>query len=333
MPDAPKKSAKKVGGLKTWQWAAAGVGTYGIYYFYKKHQSNVAAATGAVDPTGTSGAGTSTGTSGIDTGGTGTSTSASGGSIDPSTGQTWASEGINPITGLPLSTVSSTSGTTQATSATLSSFQQAFTSALRTDFSAADAQSIYNDLISGNAMGARQSRIAQGIIANLETQGLVPAGFVPIIHTQSAAAGTTTQAHTPTAAPSPPVAPVAPPPPALKTPPAKTPPAKTPPAKTPPAKTPPVTFLSGVLPQGFKNANSLVAFPPAKTPPVKTPPAKTPPAKTPPVTFLSGVLPRGLNNANPPAKKPPAKTPPAKKPAPKFFRRPLNYGRTAYEQP
>jgi len=193
MPDAPKKSAKKVGGLKTWQWAAAGVGTYGIYYLYKKHQSNVAAATGAVDATGTSGAGTST--------------SASVGSIDPSTGQTWASEGINPITGLPLSTVTSTSGTTQATSATLSSFQKAFTLALRTDFSAADAQRIYNDLLSGNAMGARQARIAQGIIANLETQGLVPAGFVPIIHTQSAAAGTTTQAHTPTAAPSRPVAP------------------------------------------------------------------------------------------------------------------------------
>jgi len=204
MPDAPKKSAKKIGGLKTWQWTAAGVGTYGIYYLYKKHQSNVAAATGAVDATGTSGAGTST--------------SSSVGSIDPSTGQTWASEGINPITGLPLSTVTSTSGTTQATSATLSSFQKAFTLGLRTDFSAADAQRIYNDLLSGNAMGARQARIAQGIIANLETQGLVPAGFVPIIHTQSAAAGTTTQAHTPTAAPSRPAAPPAPKTPAPKTP-------------------------------------------------------------------------------------------------------------------
>ena len=189
MADAPKKSGKKVAGLKTWQWAAAGVGTYGIYYLYKKHQANVAAATVAVDATGTSGAGTST--------------SASVGSIDPSTGQTWASEGINPITGLPLSTVTSTSGTTRATSATLSSFEKAFTLALRADFSATDAQRIYNDLLSGNAMGARQARIAQGIIANLETQGLVPAGFVPIIHTQSAAAGATTQAHTPSATPAP----------------------------------------------------------------------------------------------------------------------------------
>jgi hypothetical protein len=196
MADAPKKSGKKVGGLKTWQWAAAGVGTYGIYTLYKKHQANVAAATGAVDTTGTSGAGPAT-TSSV-------------GSIDPSTGQTWASEGINPITGLPLSTVTSTSGTTRATSATLSSFEKAFTLALRTDFSAADAQRIYNDLLSGNAMGARQARIAQGILANLETQGLVPAGFVPIIHVQNAAAGVTTQAHTITETPAAPVAPAAP---------------------------------------------------------------------------------------------------------------------------
>lgn len=196
MADAPKKSGKKVGGLKTWQWIAAGAGTYGIYYLYKQHQANVAAATGATDATGTSG--------------NGTATTSSVGSIDPSTGQTWASEGINPITGLPLSTVTSTSGTTAATSPTLASFEKAFTTGLRTDFSAADAQKIYNDLLSGNAMGPRQARIAQGILANFETQGLVPAGFVPIIHTQSAAAGVTTQAHTTTEMPAAPLAPPAP---------------------------------------------------------------------------------------------------------------------------
>ena len=196
MADAPKKSGKKVGGLKTWQWAAAGVGTYGIYYLYKQHQANVAAATGATNATGTSG--------------NGPATTSSVGSIDPSTGQTWASEGINPITGLPLSTVTSTTGTTGATSPSLESFEKAFTTGLRADFSAADAQKIYNDLLSGNAMGARQARIAQGILANLEGQGALPVGLVPIIHIQSAAAGTTTQAHTTTETPTAPVAPAAP---------------------------------------------------------------------------------------------------------------------------
>jgi hypothetical protein len=52
-------------------------------------------------------------------------------------------------------------------------------------------------------MGARQARIAQGILANLEGQGALPVGLVPIIHTQSAAAGATTQAHTPSATPTP----------------------------------------------------------------------------------------------------------------------------------
>ena len=49
MSDAPKTKGpgKKVGPLKTWQWGLVGVGTYGVYYLYKAHQSNTAAATTA----------------------------------------------------------------------------------------------------------------------------------------------------------------------------------------------------------------------------------------------------------------------------------------------
>jgi len=60
--------SKKAGPLKTWQWAGVGVAAYGIYYFYKAHQANTAAATTAA---GTTADGTTAGAGPADQYGTG----------------------------------------------------------------------------------------------------------------------------------------------------------------------------------------------------------------------------------------------------------------------
>ena len=162
-PTKAKGGKKKVGGLPPWGWAATGAAVYGVYYLYKKHQSNVAGAaltTPAV-------------TTPVDTNGVGSA-------IIPSTE-------VTPTTSPTLADFRAR-------------FLAQATNPKGGNLSPAQAQQIYNAVMGGNVLNGKLATIASNILANLYSGGHVPAGVPNIVHVGSATNGAVTTTHTPSSA-------------------------------------------------------------------------------------------------------------------------------------
>jgi hypothetical protein len=160
----PKKTKGKIGPLPAWGWAAVGAGVYGVYYIYRRHNANLAAAGATTVPLGV-----------------GTAT--------------------NPGTGMPGAITTATPNALPTVADLREKFLAQATAANGGGLSATQALDAWNKFIGGQALTGRPAQVTKNIIGNLSAGGFIPPGISTVINVVAPQPGATVT-HTPTALPS-----------------------------------------------------------------------------------------------------------------------------------